>query len=166
MMCWGRIAGAALLSAILFAQPAWADNVDIQAVLSPTEQIKLDFQDGSKHFVLLVKREGKAEGSGPLAGAAVTEYGMHDIIPGVSGDPRGYLEVTAPSGDIAYLKWQVRAVFLKGEGKPRLRDHGFWELAGGTGAFAGQRGVGTLEIKPAGKVERLFILKGEIAPAP
>ncbi len=85
------------------AVPAAAESMRIEAVLAPKEQMRLDFEDGSKHFVLLVRREGKAEGSGPLAGAAVTEYGMLDIVPGVSGDPRGYLEFSQPGGDNAYV---------------------------------------------------------------
>ncbi len=30
--------------------------------MTPKEQIQLDFTDGSKHFVLMVRREGKATG--------------------------------------------------------------------------------------------------------
>jgi hypothetical protein len=37
--------------------------------MSPKQQMQLDFKDGS----------------GPLAGAAVTEYGVHDITPGIGG---------------------------------------------------------------------------------
>lgn len=145
---------------------AAAEMVRIEAVMSPKEQIKLDFADGSKHFVLLVRREGTAEGSGPFAGAAVAEYGMHDIVPGVGGDPQGYLELTNAAGDKAYIKWRVRAVFVAGaEGKPRLIDNGYWELVGGTGQYAGLRGLGTLVIKPASKTDRLFVLEGELAPA-
>ena len=156
-----------LLLAISLTPAALAEPFKIETVLAPKESIRLNFQDGSKHFVLMVRREGKAQGSGPFADASVVEYGWHDIQPGKAGDPQGYLEVTAPGGDIAYLKWRVRAVFLsKPDGAPRLADHGFWELAGGTGAFAGQRGVGTLTIKPASKTDRLFTLEGEITPAP
>jgi hypothetical protein len=145
---------------------AVADAMRIEAVMSPKEQIKLDFKDGSKHFVLLVRREGKAEGSGPLAGGSVVEYGMHDIIRGVGGHPRGYLEITTPSGDIAYIKWTVRAVFVPGEGgKPRLLDNGVWEIVGGTGAFAGMKGAGTMHIKPVTKTDRRFILEGDLVPA-
>ncbi len=85
------------------AVPAAAEPMRIKTVLEPKEQMRLDFEDGSKHFVLLVRREGKAEGGGPLAGAAVTEYGMHDIVPGVAGDPHGYLEFTQDNGDKAYI---------------------------------------------------------------
>ena len=147
--------------------PAAAEPMRIETVLAPKEQMRLDFEDGSKHFVLLVRREGKAEGSGPLAGAAVTEYGMHDIVPGVAGDPRGYLEFAQPNGDKAYIKWIVRAIFVPNPGgKPKLLDYGHWELAGGTGTFAGMKGVGTLQIKPASKTERRFILQGDLVPAP
>ncbi len=143
-----------------------ADAMKVEAVMTPKEQIKLDFKDDSKHFVLFVRREGTAEGSGPLAGGSVVEYGMHDLVRGVGGDPRGYLEITAPSGDVAYVKWTVRAVFVPGEdGKPRLLDNGVWEIVGGTGAFAGMKGAGTLHIKPVTKTDRRFILEGDLVPA-
>jgi hypothetical protein len=149
------------------ALPATAEPMSVEAVLSPKEQMRLNFADGSKHFVLLVRREGQAEGSGPLAGAAVNEYGMHDIIPGVAGDPHGYLEFTAADGAKAYVKWLVRAVFVPNPGgKPKLLDYGHWELVGGTGTFAGMKGVGTLQIKPASKTDRRFILQGDLVPAP
>jgi hypothetical protein len=147
-----------------FHNLATAETVDVSAVLSPTQVIQLSFKDGSGHFVMMVQREGKSEGSGALSDASVTEYGMHDIIPGVSGDPQGYLVFKNSSGDEAYIKWKVRAVFLpQPGGKPKLEDYGFWEIAGGTGAFSGMKGVGSLQIKPAGKKERRFILKGEIS---
>ncbi len=146
-----------------FHHPLKAETVDVSAVLSPTQVMRLDFKDGSKHFVVLVQRTGKSEGSGALASASVTEYGMHDIIPGVSGDPQGYLVFKNNAGDEAYIQWKVRAVFLPQPGqKPKLADYGFWEIVGGTGAFSGMKGVGSLQIKAAGKKERRFILKGEI----
>jgi len=154
---------AALAATVLMATAAFADPVKVEAVLSPKQQMKLDFEDGSKHFVLLVRREGTASGTGPLAGAAVTEYSMHDIIRGVGGDPRGYLVFADGDGGKAYIKWQVRAVFVPGsDGKPRLLDNGFWEVAGGTGKFAGMQGAGTLNIKPASKTDRRFILTGDL----
>ena len=143
-----------------------ADNVAVKAVMVPQESMKMDFQDGSKRFVLLVRREGKAEGEGALAGAGVTEYGWHDINPPVDGDPHGYLQFTTPNGEIANIKWTVKAVFFKGEEKPRLADYGHWELISGTGQFANMTGVGTLTIKPASKTDRLFTLTGEIAARP
>ncbi len=147
--------------------PGATESMRIEAVLAPKEQMRLDFEGGSKHFVLLVRREGKAEGGGPLAGAAVTEYGMHDIVLGVAGDPRGYLEFTAADGAKAYIKWIVRAIFVANPGgKPKLLDYGHWELVGSTGTFAGMTGVSTLQIKAAGKTERRFILQGDLAPAP
>lgn len=154
--------------AIVLAGPssASADTVSVEAVLSPTDTIRMDFKDGSKHFVVMVRREGTAEGQGAFAGAKVIEYGWHDIQPPVGGDPHGYLEVTAPNGDIAYLKWTVRAVFLKGGEKPKLADYGFWELVSGTGAFAEMHGVGTLQIKAVTKTDRKYILTGEVGPKP
>ena len=43
--------------------------------------------------------------------------------------------------------------------------YGHWELVGGTGAFAGMKGVGTLQIKRASKTARRCILEGELIPA-
>ena len=155
-----------LASAILFAtaMPGHAADLAIKAVMVPQQQLRLDFADGSKHFVLMVRREGKALGAGLLSGASVTEYGYHDITPGVDGDPRGYLEFRLPSGDIAYVKWTVRAVFVPGEnGKPKLLDNGVWEIAGATGQLAGLKGAGTLHIRAVSPENREFELTGELA---
>src|SRR5882672_6074469 len=75
-----------------------AAPVKIEAVVSPKDTIRLDFADGSKHFVAMMRREGKATGQGVLSGAAVSEYGIHDIQPGIGGDPHGYLVFTLPQG--------------------------------------------------------------------
>jgi len=151
------------LLGLAFAGAASAEPVRMEAVLAPQQSMRLDFADGSKHFVLMVRREGAATGTGPLTGAKVTEYGMHDIVPGVGGDPRGYLVFTLPNGDAAYVKWQVRAVFVPGkDGKPALLDNGFWEIAGATGGLKGLVGAGTLHIKPASETDRRFILDGEL----
>jgi hypothetical protein len=142
---------------------AVAAPIKVEAVLVPKEQIRLDFAEGSKQFVLMSKREGKAAGSGPLVGAAVTEYGLHDIVPGASGNANGYLTFTAPDGDIAYVKWLVRAVFVAGPGgKPTLLDNGVWEVVGGTGKFKGLKGAGSLHIKPVSATDRNYILEGEL----
>ncbi len=169
-----RFSAASVVSLILMlavrlavAVPAVAAPAKVEAVMTPKEQIRLEFADGSKHFVSMVRREGKAVGEGILNGASVTEYGVHDITPGIGGDPRGYLVFTTPEGDIAYIKWQVRAVFVPGpEGKPMLLDNGFWEVAGGTGKFVKLSGAGTLHIKPAPGTDRRFILEGELFTAP
>ena len=154
--------------------PAWlaasasahADPLDVHALMTPKEQIQLDFKDGSGHFVLMVRREGQASGAGLFDGAHVTEFGRHDIVPGVSGDPSGYLVVTQGAGDVAYLKWTVRSIFLPGpNGQPELDDNGFWEVVSGTGRYKGLKGTGTLGIESAGPTDRLFVLKGILAPA-
>ncbi len=156
---------AALLAA--GAGAAAAAPVKVEAVLVPREQIRLDFAEGSKQFVLLSKREGKANGNGPLVGAAVTEYGLHDVVPGASGNANGYLVFTAPEGDIAYVKWTLRAVFVAGAGgKPALLDNGVWEVVGGTGKYKGLKGAGSLHIKAVSATDRNYILEGElVAPA-
>lgn len=157
------MASSALL--VLIASAAVSGEVKVEAVMSPQEQLQLEFEDGSGHFFLMVRREGTAAGSGLFDGASVVEYGAHDIIPGVGGDPHGYLVVTAADGAVAYVKWTVRAVFVPGpEGKPKLLDNGFWEVVGGTGRFDRLQGAGTLHIKPAGGADRRFILAGELVP--
>ena len=143
-----------------------AESVSVEAVMTPTQSMRMDFADGSKHFVLMVRREGAASGEGIFAGTKVVEHGWHDIYPPVAGDPHGYLELTAQNGDVAYLKWTVRAVFIKGDEKPALHDNGVWELVSGTGQFAGLAGVGSLVIKPASPTDRRFILEGEVGPRP
>lgn len=148
-------------AAAVFGGNAVADPVSVEVLVKPQEQMKFEFGDGSKHFVLAVRREGTAEGSGVFAGATITEIGWHDVNPPVSGDPQGYLQVTTENGDVAVLRWWVKAVFMKGEEGPALFDNGVWELVSGTGQFADKRGVGTLVIKPRGG-PTLFILEGEV----
>ncbi|SEA52514.1 hypothetical protein [Acidovorax soli] len=160
------IASASLLAAsMLVGSAAMADPLSVQATMVPKEQIQLDFKDGSGHFVLMVRREGTAAGSGLLDGAQIVEFGRHDIIPGVAGDPSGYLVATKGEGNVAYIKWTVRAVFLPAkDGKPQINDNGFWEVVSGTGAFKGLKGAGTLHIKAANPTDRIFILDGQMVP--
>jgi hypothetical protein len=55
------IASACLFAASIgFAAAAMTDPLSVQATMVPKEQIKLDFKDGSGHFVLMVRREGNA----------------------------------------------------------------------------------------------------------
>ena len=145
---------------------ASAEPLNVQATMVPKEQIRLDFKDGSGHFVLMVRREGAASGTGLLNEAAIVEFGRHDILPGVSGDPSGYLVATKGDGNVAYIKWTVRAIFLPGkDGKPELNDNGFWEVVSGTGSFKGLKGAGTLHIKSANPTDRIFILQGNLVAA-
>lgn len=160
-----RCLAAMLLATAVASTAAVAEPIMMEAVMVPKEQIRLEFEDGSKHFVLMVRREGVAEGTGLFEGASVVEYGTHDIVPGLGGEPRGYLVLTAPGGDVAYLKWQVRAIFVPGgDGKPALLDNGVWEVVGGTRRFAGLKGAGTLHIKPVNPTDRRFILEGDVFP--
>jgi len=70
------VMGSLIVAAGLFTSTAvYAADLSVKAVMAPTDVLKMDFKDGSKHFVAMVRREGKAEGSGALAGASVTEYG-------------------------------------------------------------------------------------------
>lgn len=164
-----NLAGAAALAACFGATTtaALAEPVKIEAALAPKEQIKLDFADGSKQFVLMIRREGKATGNGPLAGTTATEYGLHDVVPGKGGDANGYLVFQAPNGDMSYVKWQLRAVFVPGkDGKPALIDNGVWEVVGGTGRFKSLKGAGTLNIEFVSKTDRNYRLDGELVSAP
>lgn len=152
-------------AAAITGNNTFADPVSVEVLLTPQEQMKFEFADGSNHFVLAVRREGKAEGSGVFDGAAVTELGWHDVNPPISGDPRGYLQITTVNGDVAVLHWTVKAVFMKGEDGPALFDNGVWELVRGTGQFENKRGVGSLVIVPRGG-PNLFILDGEVGDKP
>lgn len=166
MTSWRTLAGG-LVAFGLAAGPAVAEPVNIQAVLKPKEQIRLDFADNSEKVVLLVRREGTSIGTGVLAGLKATEYGMYDLLPGVGGDPRGYLEMTAQDGDVAYIKWQLRVVFVaEADGEPILLDNGYWELVGGTGRFKGLKGAGVLHITSVSEDDRRFMLTGDIVAAP
>jgi hypothetical protein len=130
---------------------ARAETVKFEALVAQKEAIRLDFADGSKHFFLLVRREGKSEGQGVLADATVTEYGAHDIVPGVGGEPRGYLEFTKADGDKAYIKWTIQAIFVPGpDSKPKLLDNGLWQVVSGTGKLAKLKGAGSFHLVATG----------------
>jgi len=140
---------------------ATAAPTRIEAVLNPKADAKFEFADGSKRFLVAAQREGKSTGTGALAGASVMEWGMHDVNPATGADANGYLVFTAANGDVAYLKYQFRAVPVPGpDGKPRFVANGFWETAGGTGQFKTLRGIGTLEFNPR---DRRWVLEGDIA---
>lgn len=166
-MCRIIVAATAVLL-VLTSGLARAEPLDITAVLSPREQIYVELPTPQRHFVLFVKREGGAAGSGVLHGAQLTEYGMHDIRPGLDGSPRGYLVARLPSGDQAVIQWQVQATFLPGpDGKPKLLDNGVWRFIGGTGALQGIRGAGAMHIRAVSPTDREFVLTGEaVLPRP
>ena len=155
-----RFASAAL--ALALSKNAWADPLSVKALMSPKEQIQVDLPTAQKHFVLFVRREGKAAGSGVLAGAQLTEYGMHDIRPGVDGTPRGYVVAKLADGDQVVIQWEVQATFVPGpDGKPRLLDNGVWRFIGGTGKLDNLKGAGILHIKAVSANDREFELTGE-----
>ena len=139
-------------------------DLSISAVMTPKEQILLDINDGTGHYVLMVKRDGQATGNGLLAGASVTEYGRHDVTPGLNGNPSGYLVFLKGEGNVAYIKWTVRIIYLTGkDGVPQMNDNGFWEVVSGTGVFKGMKGAGILHIKLApSPSDRIFSLEGKI----
>jgi hypothetical protein len=150
------------MSLLVLASAVQAEPVKFEAVVAQKEAIRLDFADSSKRFFLLVRREGKAEGQGPLAGANVQEYGVHDVVPGVGGEPHGYLAFAATDGSKAYLKWVIHAVFVPGpEGKPKLLDNGAWQVVGGTGRWEKLKGAGTFRLRFPGPTDRRFVMEGE-----
>src|SRR6266851_10087910 len=155
----------ALVAAVVAgaASIAQAESVKFDALVAEKEAVRLTFADTSKHLFALVRREGKSEGQGPLAGATVQEYGAHDVVPGVGGEPRGYLEFTKADGDKAYMKWVIQAVFVPGpDGKPKLLDNGVWQVIGGTGKLEKLKGAGTFHLLPTGPTERRFVMEGEL----
>jgi hypothetical protein len=148
---------------VIVAPFVQAEPVKFDALVAQKEAIRLDFADASKHFFLLVRREGNSEGQGALAGATVQEYGAHDIVPGVGGEPRGYLEFTTPDGNKAYIRWVIQAVFVPGpDGRPKLLDDGVWQVVGGTGKLEKLKGAGTFHLQPTGPTERRFVMEGEL----
>jgi hypothetical protein len=164
-----RSVNAAILGLVFCFNPfgAAAETMVLDVVFSPTNTITLDFENDSRHFVTLVQREGTATGDGVFEGAKVSEYGLHDVTLGEEGQANGYVEAVTTGGDVAYFKWRLRAFFVAGpEGKTKVVNTGFWELTGGTGQFANQRGVGTLALEFLSKTERRYLLKGDISPAP
>lgn len=148
---------------LFLASAAAAASVGVKATMRPAEQIYTELPAPGKHFVLLVRREGRANGTGILDGADLTEYGMHDIRPGTDGAARGYLVARLPGGGQGVLQWELQATFVPGpDGKPRLLDNGVWRLVSGTGSLQGARGAGILRIRVLSPTDREFELTGEI----
>ena len=158
-----RMVVAAAMPVMMAVSFVQAEPVKFEALVAQKEAIRLDFADASKRFFLLVRREGKTEGQGPLAGAAVQEYGAHDVVPGVGGEPRGYLEFVTTDGNKAYVKWVIQAVFVPGpDGKPKLLDNGVWQVVGGTGKLEKLKGAGTFRLRFPGPTDRRFVMEGEL----
>jgi hypothetical protein len=154
---------AVAIPLLFVASVVQAEPVKFEALVAQKEAIRLDFADASKRFFLMVRREGKSEGQGPLAGATVQEYGVHDVVPGVGGEPRGYLEFAMADGSKAYIKWVIQAVFVPGpDGKPKLLDNGLWQVAGGTGALDKLQGGGSFRLQFPGPTDRRFVMEGEL----
>jgi hypothetical protein len=160
-----RTTGLTIAAAVgaFAAAAALAAPMKIEAVIAPKGDSRMDFADGSKRFLVATQREGKATGSGPLAGATMLEWGMHDVNPATGANANGYLVFTTAEGDVAYIKYQFRGVPVPGaDGKPRFLANGNWETAGGTGKLKGLRGAGALQFIAA---ERRFVLDGDLVAA-
>ena len=89
---------ATLLSLILClgATGAEAEPMTLDVVLSPKDNLRLDFKNNEQHFLDLTQREGVAAGDGVFADARVVDYGMNDVTVGDGGRASGYLEATTP----------------------------------------------------------------------
>ncbi len=163
---WKRAILAVAVAGLILSAASWAaaEPIAIKAVMAPKEQIRYDFPTPDKHFLLMVRREGTVSGTAAFDGAQGVEYGVHDITPGVGGNPRGYYVVTLKSGDKAIIEWSVQAIFIPGpEGKPKLLDNGVWKFIGGSGGLAGIQGAGTMNIKAVSPTDREFSFTGEYA---
>jgi hypothetical protein len=157
---------AAAACYVLASGAVLAAPIKVEAVITPKAESRLDFADGSKRFLLATQREGKVVGTGPLAGATMLEWGVHDVNPAVGANANGYLVFTMADGDIAYLKYQFRAIPVTGsDGKMRFLANGFWETAGGTGKLKSLRGAGTMHINSPSPKERQWILDGDLVSA-
>ncbi len=140
-----------------------AARMKVEAVITPKTESKLEFADGSNRFLTATQREGKASGNGPLAGATMLEWGMHDGDPNVGAFGNGYLVFTTAEGDIAYLKYQFRGIrVLAADGKARILNGGYWEVVGSTGKLKGLQGAGTLQFNVVSPKERHWILDGDL----
>jgi hypothetical protein len=141
-----------------------AEHVRFDAVVASKGDVSLEFADGSQHVVRLVQREGPTKGEGPLRGATLLEWGMHDMNPGKGvADGTGYLVATGSAGDIAYLKYQWRAIMARGQdGKPMPLLGGQWEVVGATGKFKGLTGLGTLRIEVLEGTRRHWMFEGDL----
>ncbi len=158
----GIVAMAAAGLALVGAAPSAAEPIGIKAVMAPKEQIRYNFPTADKHFLVMVRREGTVRGTAAFEGAQGVEYGVHDITPGVGGNPRGYYVVTLKNGDQAIIEWSVQATFVPGpDGKPKLLDNGVWKFIGGTGGLAGIQGAGTMHITAVSPTDREFSFTGE-----
>lgn len=152
------VAGLTLVS----ARMAVAEPFSIKAVMVPKEQIRYDFPTPDKHFLLMVRREGNVAGTTLFDGTQGVEYGWHDLVPGVGGNPRGYYILIQKNGDNAVIEWSVQATFIPGpDGKPKLLDNGVWRFIGGTGGLSGIQGAGTMNIKAVSPTDREFSFAGE-----
>ena len=144
-----------------------AAPVKVEAVISTTAESKLEFADGSKRYLLATQREGKASGSGPLVGATMLEWGTHDVIPGVGANGNGYLVFTMAGGEVAYLKYQFRAIPVPGpDGKPQNLVNGLWEVVGSTGKLKGLAGAGSVHVNVVSPKERQWVLEGDLVQVP
>ena len=160
---WIHAVIAAVACAAAVQTPALAAPMKIEALMATKAESRLELADGSKRYMVAIQREGKAAGSGPLAGATVLEWGAHDVDPATGANSNGYLVFTAADGDIAYLQYRFRAVAVPGpEGKPRFVINGVWETVGGTGKFKPLRGAGSLRVQAPSPKERLWLLDGEV----
>jgi hypothetical protein len=106
---------------------AKAETVKFEALVAQKEALRLDFADGSKHFFLLVHREGKSEGQGVLADATVEEYGAHDIVRPSAANPAAILNSPRRMGTRPTLSGRSRRSSSRGP----TASQSFWTMAFG-----------------------------------
>jgi hypothetical protein len=156
---------ASIVAATL-AVTAHAAPIEIEILLTPKSSTKLELVDDSHRYMLASQREGQAIGSGPLAGTATLDWGVHDVQPGVGAIGRGYLVFTAAEGDIAYVKYEFHAQPMPSvDGKPFNLLNGVWEMVGGTGRFKAVHGAGTTHIDVVPPNDRKWRLVGDLVSA-
>jgi hypothetical protein len=158
-----RVVVAAALTGAA-AGAANAERVKFDAVVASKGDVSLEFADGSQHVVRLVQREGLTKGEGPLSGATLLEWGMHDLNVATGyADGTGYLVATKSPDDIAYLRFQWRAIMVKGQdGKPMPLLGGQWAVVGATGKLKGLTGLGTMRIEVLEDTNRRWLFEGDL----
>ena len=105
----------------------------------------------------------------------VIQHGGGYVIQRARGQPADHhvqldvrnLEFTTAEGDIAYLKYQMKATPIPAQdGRPRNLINGSWDVVGNTGKLKQLQGAGVLRVNVISPNERSWILEGELVQAP
>lgn len=141
---------------------AATEPLSFSALLRPVDDRSLILEDGSNIALRLVQRAGHVTG-GPLDGALLTEWGLHEIAPDY-GEGQGILAFAHPSGDSAYFRftWTGRGVVSPG-GERQPVMFGAWSVQGGSGRFAAIAGAGMVAIAMPSEHERNWQFTGALS---